>query len=231
MDEHQRHILVVDDDVRLRDLLAGFLRREGFAVTTVENVTGARKLMKGLRFDALVLDVMMPGESGLVLVKEFRQRRDAPPILLLSAQSELEHRIEGLETGADDYLPKPFDPRELVARLMAIIRRRPVINASEDMVTFGPYQYSVGMQKLRGLGSEMRLPDAEASVLAKLCLRLDDALTREELADGTISGRAVDVQIVRLRRKIENDPKMPRLLETVRGVGYKLRRFPIPVAP
>lgn len=221
----RHHILVVDDDLRLRDLLASFLRREGFGVTLAGDVASARQQMQGLVFDAIVLDIMLPDESGLDLLAELGSL--APPVLLLSARGALDDRIAGLNLGADDFLPKPFEPRELVARLGAILRRRPRQEGGEAVVRFGAYRYDISRQVLQDGVREVRLPDAEAAVLGRLSQQLGETLGREELAVGGVSDRAIDVQILRLRRRIETDPRSPRLLETIRGQGYRLRRTPL----
>jgi len=219
------HILVVDDDNRLRELLRKYLTDKGFRVTAAADAKQARERLAGLAFDLIVCDIMMPGESGLALTQSLR-RESSVPILLLTAMSEAQHRIAGLEQGADDYLAKPFEPRELVLRIQSVLRRTRDAQTSRRLLRFGPHAFDLDRRELKRGQEEIRLTAAEAELLAALAQRAGQAVSREELsqqpsAEG--SGRAVDVQITRLRRKIEPDPRFPRYLQTVRGRGYMLR--------
>jgi two-component system phosphate regulon response regulator OmpR len=216
------HILIVDDDKRLRELLQRYLREQGFHVTTAKDANEARAKLAAITFDLLVLDIMMPGESGLDLTSSLR-RHNETPILLLTAMDEAEDRIAGLERGADDYLPKPFEPRELVLRINAILRRVPKPEPIVQLVRFVCFDLS--RQELRHGDSYVRLTTVEASLLNALARRPGIPVSRDQLtAEGAISPntRTIDVQITRLRRKIEVDPKFPRYLQTVRGTGYVL---------
>ncbi|MGH6882333.1 response regulator [Hypericibacter sp.] len=222
------HILVVDDDNRLRELLRKYLADKGFRVTAAADAKQARERLAGLSFDLIVCDIMMPGESGLELTQSLRRESNVP-ILLLTAMSEAQHRIAGLEQGADDYLAKPFEPRELVLRIQNVLRRSRDAQAAaapRRLLRFGPHAFDLDRRELKRGQEEIRLTAAEAELLAALAQRAGEAVSREELsqqpsAEG--SGRAVDVQITRLRRKIEPDPRFPRYLHTVRGRGYMLR--------
>jgi two-component system phosphate regulon response regulator OmpR len=223
----QPHILVIDDDTRLRDLLQRYLRDQGFRVTTAVDAADARAKLAALSFDLLVLDIMMPGETGLQLTGTLR-RDSTVPILLLTAMNETENRIAGFECGADDYLPKPFEPRELVLRINAILRRVPPplpATAPPSKVTFGEFCFDLEREELTRAGSFVRLTTAEASLLKALARRAGEPITRDDLGEESmVSGnaRTIDVQVTRLRRKIEADPKFPRYLQTVRGTGYVL---------
>ena len=220
------HVLVVDDDTRLRALLQRYLSENGFRVTTAADGADARAKMAALAFDLLVLDVMMPGETGLELARAIRSQANDVPILLLTARSEAEDRIAGLESGADDYLPKPFEPRELVLRLSAILRRtRGDAEVPVSEIHFGPYRFDLGRAELYKGRQRVRLTTAEAALLGALARRPGTALSREDLSaasPGIGAGRAIDVQMARLRRKIETNPRFPRYLRAVRGVGYVL---------
>ena len=225
MDDDQPHILVIDDDTRLRDLLRRYLMGEGFLVTTATDASDARAKLAALTFDLLVLDIMMPGESGLDLTRALRESNQVP-ILLLTAMSETEQRIEGLRLGADDYLAKPFEPRELVLRINAILRRiAPAPAVNDDLISFGDFTFDLNRQELRRGEEFIRLTDAEGTLLSALARRPRSPVTRDALvAESPIVGsaRTIDVQMTRLRRKIERDPKFPRYLQTVRGTGYVL---------
>ncbi|NQU59644.1 MAG: response regulator [Rhodospirillales bacterium] len=225
MNEDNPHILVVDDDARLRDLLSKFLGENGFLISVASDAADARTKMQTLTFDLIVLDLMMPGESGLDFAQDLR-RRDPVPILMLTAMGETEDRINGLERGADDYLVKPFEPRELLLRLNNIIKRAPVAGQPAQDVVMGDVLFRPDRQELSRLGEPLRLTDVEASLLGALARRPGDILSREELIQLTGAsgdGRAIDVQVTRLRRKIEQNPKLPRYLQTVRGKGYVLK--------
>lgn len=225
-----RHILVVDDDRRLRELLHRYLSDNGFLVTSARDAAEARRLQKGMSFDLIVLDVMMPGESGLELARALRQMRNNVPILMLTAMSEPSDRIGGLEAGADDYLPKPFEPRELLLRIRTILKR--VMTGAPETgpapeIRLGPLRFDRERAILLDHdGRLVRVTTAEASLLNVLTEAPGEVLSRESLGERcAIDGgdRAVDVQVARLRRKIEADPKNPRYLQTIRGRGYVLR--------
>jgi two-component system phosphate regulon response regulator OmpR len=220
------HILVVDDDRRLRDLLRKYLTEQGFRVTIASDAADARRKLEGFAFDLLVLDIMMPGESGLELTRALRQKNGVP-ILLLTAMGEPEDRIAGLETGADDYLAKPFEPRELVLRIRTILRRVPQeAPAGRREVRFGAFSFDLERRTLRRGSQEIRLTGGEAELLAALAAAPGQALSREALgqqSEPAGGSRMVDVQMTRLRRKIEADPRFPRYLQTVRGRGYMLQ--------
>ncbi|TKT66101.1 response regulator transcription factor [Rhizobiaceae bacterium LC148] len=218
------HLLVVDDDTRIRDLLHRYLMEQGFRVTVAADAAEARRKLDGLSFDLIILDVMMPGESGLSLTEDL-YRNKTIPVILLTARAEAESRIAGLEAGADDYLPKPFDPRELVLRINNILRR----NASPDtpkieQVMFGPFTFSILRKELRRAAETIRLTDREQEIMLLFALRAGDTIPRHELIgnDADVGERTIDVQINRLRRKIEDDPANPVYLQTVRGIGYRL---------
>jgi|TARA_R110000868_G_scaffold160780_2_gene390558 two-component system, OmpR family, phosphate regulon response regulator OmpR len=226
--DDQPHILVVDDDSRLRDLLTRFLSENGFRITAAGDAADARRKLAAIDYDLIVLDVMMPGETGFELTRSMRQTRDLP-ILLLTAMGEMENRIEGLETGADDYLTKPFEPRELLLRIRTILRRTrtaPVMSDKPSRVTFGPYVYDRTAAELSKEDRVVHLTESEAVLLGCFAQTPGRTLSREDLvARNAVNGheRTVDVQINRLRRKIEKDPKFPRFLQTVRGKGYVLK--------
>ncbi len=215
------HILVVDDDQRIRDLLARFLFENGYRVTTAEDASVARASLRGLSFDLIILDIMMPGETGLSLAQDLRAHSQVP-ILMLTARTEPEDRIAGLEIGADDYLSKPFEPRELLLRMKNILNRRSEVASGPQEITFGKFIFSPVRGELRADGETVKLTEIERNLLRYLALRPGSPVDREELAklSGHDSERAVDVQINRLRRKIEADPANPSYLQTVRGRGY-----------
>ncbi len=217
------HLLVVDDDRRIRDLLSRFLAGEGYRITTAESAADARAKLGGLAFDLMILDVMMPGETGFELAAAIR-KTSAVPILMLTALGEKEKRIEGLELGADDYVAKPFEPRELSLRIANILKRAQPRIAPPSEVTFGGFAFHVGRAELRRGEEVVRITDREREMLVVLANRAGETVPRMALAGngGTINERAVDVQVNRLRRKIESDPANPLLLRTVRGVGYRL---------
>jgi len=223
--EDMPHILVVDDDTRLREVLKRYLVRNGFLVTTAEDAADARVKLAALSFDLMVLDIMMPGESGLELTETLR-RESQIPILLLTARGEPDDRIAGLEAGADDYLAKPFEPRELVLRINSILRRVPRPQEAAPELRLGRWTFLADREELRCGDEVIRLTSAEASLLKVLAASPGMVLTREELTERsriTGNARTVDVQVTRLRRKIEPDPRLPRYLHTVRGEGYVLR--------
>ena len=221
------HIMVVDDDDRLRKLLQRYLTDNGYRVTTAQSAQDAEAKLRGLTFDLLVLDVMMPGENGVEFTQRLRQRLSVP-ILLLTAMGEAEDRITGLESGADDYLTKPFEPRELLLRIATILRRTqaaPPIDL-EAAVKIGAFEFHPTRSELTLDGESVRLTNTEAQLLTLFVSQPNVTLSRENLCQQSgidSSGRAVDVQITRLRRKIEVDPRTPRYLCTVWGEGYALR--------
>ena len=225
-DDNAPHILVVDDDSRIRGLLARYLHDHDFRVTTAVDAEDARAYMRSLAFDLIVLDVMMPKESGLEFAKALRTESQVP-ILMLTARAEPEHRIEGLETGVDDYLAKPFDPRELLLRVGNILKRGTQAAPSGE-IRMGDFVFHISRGELQRDGETVRLTERERELLRYFAQRTGTPVSRLELAkssdkDGDIGGeRAVDVQINRLRRKIENDPANPVYLQTVRGKGYIL---------
>jgi two-component system phosphate regulon response regulator OmpR len=219
------HLLVVDDDARLRELLRRYLSDNGFRVTTAQDAGEARAKLAAFAFDLIVLDVMMPGESGLDLTQALR-REGRVPVLLLTAMAEPEDRVNGLELGADDYLSKPFEPRELVLRVRNVLQRRPADDPVRRELRFGGCRFDLVRGELYRGGDPVHLTAAEAALLSALAQRAPQAVPREELAlSAQFSGnvRNVDVQMTRLRRKIERDPRFPRYLQTVRGTGYALR--------
>jgi two-component system phosphate regulon response regulator OmpR len=226
--DHAPHVLIVDDDRRLRDLLARFLGENGFRITTAASAAEARALSQNFLFDAFVLDIMMPGESGLDYARTIRQNSEVP-ILMLTARSDPDDRVAGLEIGADDYLPKPFEPRELILRLTNILRRysRPSdapTQAHAEQIRFGPFSFRFDRGELRRDDELVRLTEREREILTILGTRAGENVPREELTGGgpAANERTVDVQINRLRRKIEVDPANPIFLQTVRGIGYRL---------
>ena len=224
------HLLIVDDDERIRSLLQKFLVRNGFLVTAARSAEHARRVLAGLDFDMIVLDVMMPGEDGLSLCRGLRETHSTP-ILLLTAKGETENRIEGLEAGADDYLAKPFEPKELLLRINAILRRVPETaeeEAQPKILTLGAIRYDMERGEM-WLGADLvRLTATEMQLMKIFAARPGEPITRAKLVEdlgrdrGQAQERAVDVQITRLRRKIESNPKQPRYLQTVRGAGYML---------
>jgi two-component system phosphate regulon response regulator OmpR len=218
------HLLVVDDDRRIRDLLSRFLATEGYRVTTAETAADARAKLDGLRFDLLILDVMMPGETGFELARAIRQS-SAVPILMLTARDEKESRIEGLEIGADDYVSKPFEPRELSLRIANILKRaQPITLTPMESLRFGPFVFHIARGELRRGDEVIRLTDREREMLRVLSACPGETVPRLALAGngGSLNERAVDVQVNRLRRKIERDPTNPLIVQTVRGIGYRL---------
>lgn len=219
----QAHVLIVDDDDRIRTLLARYLRENGYHASCARDAAEANQLMEGLLLDALIIDVMMPGENGIDMTRRIR-RSSAIPILVLTARGQPEDRIEGLEAGADDYLPKPFEPRELVLRLERLLSRRTFGGAQGAELTFGPNVFHTRRGELLRDGAPVRLTGAELALLRTLAAKPGAPFDRATLADKTGSGfdRSIDVQVTRLRRKIEDDPKTPVFLQTVRGVGYML---------
>lgn len=224
------HLLIVDDDQRIRELLQKYLMRNGFMVSIARDAAQAKRLLKGLAFDLIVLDIMMPEQDGLSLTRELRETIDTP-ILLLTARNEVEDRISGLEAGADDYLPKPFEPKELLLRIHAILRRMPEVAPPEDtpkMLSLGATRYDVQKGELWEGDTQIRLTSTELELMRIFSKNIGQALSRMDLVtqmgreNGNSQDRAIDVQITRLRKKIETNPKEPRYLQTVRGSGYML---------
>ncbi len=230
MSDPDAHLLIVDDDERIRGLLQKFLIRNGFLVSAARDAAHAERILSGLDFDMVVLDVMMPGEDGVSFCKRLRAERDLP-ILLLTAKGETEDRIKGLEAGADDYLAKPFEPKELLLRINSILRRVPQAeetDATPKVLHLGPYRYDVEKGTLWEGEALVRLTATESQLMRIFATRPGAPFTRTELVEdlgrdgGQAQERAVDVQITRLRRKLESDPKQPRYLQTVGGAGYML---------
>ena len=218
------HLLVVDDDRRIRDLLSRFLTSEGYRISTAENASAARAKLSGMCFDLLILDVMMPGETGFEFAKSIRQTSNVP-ILMLTARDAAESRITGLESGADDYVSKPFEPRELSLRIASILKRvRPAIAPPPESLRFGDFVFHIGRAELRQGDTIIRLTDREREMMAVLAATPGETVPRMALAgpSGIANERAVDVQVNRLRRKIERDPTNPLIVQTVRGIGYRL---------
>ncbi len=223
------HLLIVDDDERIRGLLQKFLVRSGFLVSVARDAAQARRILLGLEFDLIVMDVMMPGEDGVALTRDLRKRMSTP-ILLLTARGEAANRIEGLEAGADDYLVKPFEPKELLLRINAILRRVPQVKPAEPVRQFlhlGAVRYDLDRGEMWRGDVPVRLTATEAALMRVFAAQPGIPLSREKLVadqgEDAAQERAVDVQITRLRRKIEDDPKVPRYLQTVRGEGYMLQ--------
>ena len=218
------HILVIDDDSKLRRLLQKFLREKGFIVSIASSAQEAMKLQESLEFDVLVLDIMMPELNGFEYLRLLR-KESTLPVILLSARGEAQDRIEGLEIGADDYLPKPFEPLELVARLRSVLRRKGTPAPVRDKLRFGGFEFDLKRAELWREGQLIHLVQAEAQLLKQLAEKAGEIVHRDALSENSTKdplNRSVDVQIVRLRRKIEEDTKHPRYLQTVRGKGYRL---------
>jgi len=229
--ELDAHLMIVDDDERIRTLLQKFLMRHGFLVSAAKDAPHARRLLSGLEFDLIVLDVMMPGETGLQLTKSLRTEGVTTPVLLLTAKGETADRIAGLEAGADDYLAKPFEPKELLLRINAILRRMPSemkADTGPKVLHLGPIRYDIEKAEMWRGEEPVRLTATEAALMRIFSAAPGEPLSRRKLVtdlgrDGDqAQERAVDVQITRLRRKLEADPKQPRYLQTVRGAGYML---------
>ncbi|HTQ12265.1 MAG TPA: response regulator [Rhizomicrobium sp.] len=219
------HLLVIDDDERLRALLQRYLSSNGFRVSVAADAAEARALMKSMAFDLLIVDVMMPGETGLEFTRAIRAAQSQVPILMLTARGEAGHRIEGLEHGADDYLPKPFEPRELVLRANGLLRRAtPVAASPHREVRMGEAVFDPERGELRRKGRPVRLTTSESQLLKLFAANAGRPFSRTDLCSrlGVTLERSIDVQVTRLRRKIEEDPKLPLYIQTVRGVGYVL---------
>ena len=230
MSDVDPHLLIVDDDERIRELLKKFLMRNGFLVTSARDAAHARRILSGLDFDMIVLDVRMPGEDGMSLTRAIRET-SMTPIMLLTAKGETEDRIMGLEAGADDYLPKPFEPKELLLRINAILRRMPEVPESDavpKVLHLGTIRYDIERGEMWQGDDLVRLTATESQLMKIFSATPGEPVSRAKLVEdlgrdkGQAQERAVDVQIPRLRRKIEADPKQPRYLQTVRGAGYML---------
>ena len=233
------HIFVVDDDHRLAELLCRYLTNAGYVAMAAHNAAEARAKLKLLMFDLVVLDIMMPGENGLVLAEELSGQTDGPPVLLITALDAPEERVNGLSTGAEDYIAKPFDPRELLLRIERILRRRVVVDeaapiampTAPERLSLGPFVLDVTTGLLLRGEERILLTPQEQRLLRYLATRLGDEVSRDDLAEALGEGttlRAVDVQVARLRKKFEADPRNPSWLQTVRGIGYRLAGRPLP---
>jgi two-component system phosphate regulon response regulator OmpR len=230
MSDVDPHLLIVDDDERIRELLKKFLMRNGFLVTSARDASHARRILSGLDFDLIVLDVMMPGEDGMSFTRSIRET-SMTPILLLTAKGETEDRITGLEAGADDYLAKPFEPKELLLRINAILRRMPEVKEADTapkVLNLGPIRYDIDRGEMWQGDEIVRLTATESQLMRIFSATPGEAISRAKLVEelgrdrGQAQERGVDGQITRLRRKIETEPKQPRYLQTVRGAGYML---------
>ena len=222
MSEILYNLLVVDDDERIRNLLSQYLIKEGFIVSTANGADVARKKIQLIKFDLIILDIMMPGDDGLTLTQEIRNNSDIP-IILLTAKSGTNSKIEGLEIGADDYLTKPFNPKELLLRILSILKRSKAEDSVDNEIFFGDFILNIEKRELTKSKQRVYLTDREMNLLIALAKSPGQPLNREKLAGIDEPGRSVDVGINRLRRKIEKDPRMPLWLQTVRGEGYILR--------
>ena len=225
------HLLIVDDDERIRSLLQQFLVQSDYLVSTAEDAKQAHTLLSAIEFDLIILDVMMPGQDGISFTAELRTLQNNTPILLLTARGETEDRIKGLEAGADDYLPKPFEPKELLLRINAILRRMPDLKEDQMMpktLSLGHLKYDVARNELWEGENQIRLTTTESQLMKIFTSALGEPISRVDLVTSlgrdvsSAQDRAIDVQITRLRRKIEVNPGQPRYLQTVRGAGYML---------
>ena len=225
------HLLIVDDDERIRSLLQQFLVQSDYLVSTAEDAEQARTLLAAIEFDLIILDVMMPGQDGISFTADLRTLQNNTPILLLTARGETEDRIKGLEAGADDYLPKPFEPKELLLRINAILRRMPDLKEDQMMpktLSLGHLKYDVARNELWEGENQIRLTTTESQLMKIFTSALGEPISRVDLVTSlgrdvsSAQDRAIDVQITRLRRKIEVNPGQPRYLQTVRGAGYRL---------
>ena len=225
------HLLIVDDDERIRSLLQQFLVQSDYLVSTAEDAEEARTLLSAIEFDLIILDVMMPGQDGISFTADLRTLQNNTPILLLTARGETEDRIKGLEAGADDYLPKPFEPKELLLRINAILRRMPDLKEDQMMpktLSLGHLKYDVARNELWEGETQIRLTTTESQLMKIFTSALGEPISRVDLVTSlgrdvsSAQDRAIDVQITRLRRKIEVNPGQPRYLQTVRGAGYML---------
>ena len=226
------HILVIDDDEGLRSLLQKYLSKHGYRVSVEESANSARKIMQLFRFDLLIVDVMMPDETGIEFTHALRKGKDQVPILMLTAKGEGADRIEGLQAGVDDYLPKPFEPQELLLRIQAILRRSATApEQAVEQVQFGSWAFDLPTKRLaHENGEHAYLTEGEADLLHVLASRVNQIVSREEIMrlcgysdNGESSERSIDVQVTRLRKKLENNPRHPEYLKTIRNQGYSLR--------
>ena len=222
LDRSNTHILIIDDDDRIRELLSRYLMKHGYRTSTASGADKARQKMQGLKYDLLIVDIMMPGEDGLSLTRSLRDYHDVP-IILLTALGEADQRIAGLRSGADDYMSKPFEPEELLLRIDNIFRRRGK-TPTADKVVFGPYAFDMTKGILRKNGKQMKLTTGEQTLLTLLAGQSGGVVSRYILSENikAQSERAVDVQMTRLRRKLEDNTAEPQFLLTVRGEGYRL---------
>jgi two-component system phosphate regulon response regulator OmpR len=223
MEKKLHHILVIDDDTRLRTLLGRFLDENGFHVSLAKDTAEAKKLMQEIMFDLLIVDVMLPNETGVEFTTALRQSSRIP-IIMLTARGEFDDRIKGLEAGADDYLPKPFEPKELPLRINNVLKRMSVVQDPESICRFGEFNFNLTESRLKKGEEFIHITDSEAKILNILCKEKGNAVSREKLSSlcGGIDDRSIDVQITRLRKKIEQNPKQPHYLQTVRNHGYVL---------
>ena len=229
MTEAPHHVLVVDDDDRIRELLTQFLRERGLRVSAAADGVKAITLFEQMAFDLVILDVMMPERDGFEVTRMIREHGNVP-VLLLTARGEPEDRIKGLSLGADDYLPKPFEPEELILRVQAILRRSLPQRTGPKEVVFGPWRFVLATRQLDHEGEAVRLTGGEAALLDALAVQAGEPVSRQTLSEKAANGageRAVDVQVTRLRRKLEADPRAPVWIQTVRGAGYKLVADPV----
>lgn len=220
------NVLVIDDDERIRELVTRYLNEKGYIALMADSAEQAHALIKLYKFDIMVVDVMMPGDNGVEFTQSLRERGDQTPVILLTAMGEVEDRILGLEAGADDYIPKPFDPRELVLRMDAVLRRVPKENSKITKVQIGPWQFDIDHPELSDGEERIALTNVEANLLQILMQTPGDVVSRDDLSEQCNldpNKRTIDVQVTRLRRKLEEDSNRPRFLQTVRGQGYLLR--------
>ncbi len=215
------HLLVIDDDTRLRNLLGRFLEENGFQVSLAKDTAEAKNMIETTRFDLMIVDVMMPGESGIEFTSNFR-KSSTTPIVMLTARGEFEDRIKGLESGADDYLQKPFEPKELLLRINNVLKRFGVASKNPNICSFGEFSFNLSDGRLKKGEDFIHITDSESKILKILCQETGKVISRETLSSlcGDIDERSIDVQITRLRRKIESNPKQPHYLQTVRNKGY-----------
>ncbi len=222
MEDNKNHILIVDDDDRIRNLLKDYLSDNDYIVSTAENASQAKERLQYLKFDIIILDVMMPGQNGYELTKEIKKQIKVP-IILLTAKGEVENRIKGLELGADDYIGKPFEPKELLLRIKNIIKNKNKLDLSSKHFV-GQAEINLNKMTINFNNKIRKINNAEKKVLIEMLSNPGKTFTREEI--GKISGinqeRSIDVMVTRLRQKLESDPKNPKYLQTIRGSGYVL---------
>jgi two-component system phosphate regulon response regulator OmpR len=227
INKNKHHLLIIDDDERLRELLLKYLEENGFEITLAENAFAARKVLEVFQFDLIILDIMMPGETGLELTKSLRSENFETPILMLTAMGDVHDRIHGLELGVDEYLPKPFEPKELLLRINALLRRidkNPAASQKKE-IQIGAFHFDIERKSLRKGEEIIPLTTTESNMLKILVDHIGQEISREHLIDligGKTTPRTIDVQITRLRKKLEQDPKKPRFLQTIRNKGYIL---------